>query len=137
MAKAHSNRIFKVFLGQKYGYRPLPTRILEKEFELIIKILKDEPDDIRLLQTWYKLDSNSIPAVYVLQPVSSVFKNFTNKTEKALMEEDQNQWWKTMGRLCTVVRNGAKRLLDNKLFTPHDNHRYNWSGKQELISKLD
>lgn len=106
----------------------MPTRILEKEFELIIKILKDEPDDIKLLQTWYKLDSNSIPAVYVLQPVSSVFKNFTNKTEKALMEEDQNQWWKTMGRLCTVVRNGAKRLLDNKLFKPHDNHRYNWSG---------
>ena len=61
-------------------------------------------------------------------PVSSVYKNFTNKNEKHLMEEDQNAWWKTMGRLCAVIRSGAARLLKSKIFTLEDNHRYNWSG---------
>ncbi len=82
--------------------------------------------------TWYKLDKNSIPTVYVLMPVSSVYKNFTNKNEKHLMEEDQNSWWKTMGRLCTVIRNGSARLLRSNIFTPADNHRYNWSGKLNI-----
>jgi hypothetical protein len=48
------------------------------------------------------------------------------------MEEDQNQWWQTMGRLCSVIRKGAKRLLDSKIFNIQDNHRYNWSGISSL-----
>ena len=110
----------------------MPTRILEKEFQLIIKTIETEVPNVELLLTWYKLDTNSLPPVYVLMPVSSVFKNFTNKNEKKLMEEDQNAWWKTMGQLCSVIRIGAARLLENKLFTAEDNHRYNWSGKLYL-----
>ena len=107
----------------------MPTRILEKEFQLIIKALETEVNNVELLLTWYKLDTNSLPPVFVLMPVSSVFKNFTNKNEKKLMEEDQNSWWKTMGQLCSVIRIGAARLLEKKLFTTEDNHRYNWSGE--------
>ncbi|CAF0730796.1 unnamed protein product [Brachionus calyciflorus] len=123
---------FVVFLGQKYGYRPLPTRVLDSEFNMIIDILED--DDAKLMQLWYKLDTNSVPNVFVLQPVSSIYKNFTNKAQKQLMEEDQSAWWKTMGQLCTIIRKGAARLLEAKKFSNEDNHRYNWSvTEQEVV----
>ncbi|CAF3380636.1 unnamed protein product [Rotaria sp. Silwood2] len=38
---------FVVFLGQKYGYRPLPTKIKEAEFRNGLSI--SSPDDARLL----------------------------------------------------------------------------------------
>jgi hypothetical protein len=117
---------FVVFLGQKYGYRPLPTRVLDKEFFVITGVLEEE--DANLLRLWYKLDSNSVPNVYVLQPVSTIYKNFTNKLQKALMEEDQGKWWKTMGQLCTIIRKGSARLMASGKFSVEDNHRYNWSG---------
>ena len=94
---------------------------------MITNILEEE--DGNLLKLWYKLDTNSVPNVYVLQPVSSIYKNFTNKLQKQLMEQDQSAWWKTMGQLCTIIRLGASRLLASKKFTIEDNHRYNWSGK--------
>jgi hypothetical protein len=94
---------------------------------MIIGVLEEE--DANLLKLWYKLDSNSVPNLYVLQPVSSIYKNFTNKAQKKLMEEDQSAWWKTMGQLCIIIRKGAARLLAAKKFTVEDNHRYNWSGK--------
>lgn len=125
---------FVVFLGQKYGYRPLPTKVLENEFKAILDALKSYPEDVNLLETWYKLDLNSLPSVFILQPVSSIFKNFTNKNEKNLMEEDQNKWWKTMGQLCVCIRKGAKILYDTKKFNQIDNHRYNWSvTEQEVV----
>jgi len=98
---------------------------------MIIDVLEEE--DGNLLKLWYKLDSNSVPNLYVLQPVSSIYKNFTNKAQKKLMEEDQSKWWKTMGQLCTIIRKGAARLLAAKKFTVEDNHRYNWSGKNQAL----
>ena len=86
------------------------------------------PDDAKLLSLWYKMDSNNIPSLFCLQPVSSIFVNFTNKAHPRLMEEDQSQWWETMGKLNRAVRVAAAELLKQGIFTPQDNHRYNWSG---------
>ena len=105
--------------------------MLHTEFLMITDVLEEE--DGNLLKLWYRLDSNSVPNLYVLQPVSSIYKNFTNKAQKKLMEEDQSKWWKTMGQLCTIIRKGAARLLAAKKFTVEDNHRYNWSGKKKTL----
>jgi len=85
-------------------------------------------EDARLLNQWYKLDSNNIPSLFCLQPVSSIFTNFTNKAHPRLMEEDQSQWWETMGKLNRAVRLAALELFQQNKFSAHDNHRYNWSG---------
>ncbi len=119
-------QIKQVFLCQKYGYRPLPNRVLDVEFRMITDILEEE--DANLLKLWYQLDTNSVPNLYILQPISSIYKNFTNKKQKQLMEEDQGKWWKTMAQMCTVIRKGSARLLAAKKFSIEDNHRYNWSG---------
>ncbi|CAF3996393.1 unnamed protein product, partial [Rotaria magnacalcarata] len=123
---------FVVFLGQKYGYRPLPTKIEEDEFLKITSVSSSEDD--KLLNQWYKLDLNNFPSLYCLQPVSSIFTNFTNRAHPRLMEEDQSQWWETMGKLNRAVRVAAAELLQQGRFTAQDNHRYNWSvTEQEVV----
>lgn len=74
---------FVVFLGQKYGYRPIPTYILSSELQLLRDELTALGIDGVLLDTWYKKDSNAVPAISVLQPISSILINFNNKVSFA------------------------------------------------------
>lgn len=70
---------FVVFLGQKYGYRPIPTYILSSELQLIRDELANTGHDPTLIDTWYRKDSNAVPPISVLQPISSILVNFNNK----------------------------------------------------------
>lgn len=70
---------FIVFLGQKYGYRPIPTYIVSSELQLICEELTSMGVDRALLDLWYKKDSNAVPPMSVLQPISSILINFNNK----------------------------------------------------------
>lgn len=72
---------FVVFLGQKYGYRPIPTYILTSELMLIRDELIGLNADASLLEMWYKKDSNAVPPISVLQPISSILVNFNNKVD--------------------------------------------------------
>ena len=72
----------QVLLGQKYGYRPLPTIIPANEMDMLCNVIaRDRPSgaDMQLLQQWYKKDENSIEPIYVLQTISSILPNFKNK----------------------------------------------------------
>ena len=69
----------QVFLGQKYGYRPIPTIILGSELDMLRDVVKDVPPEVELMDTWYKQDSNAVPPVYILQPISSIFTNYNAK----------------------------------------------------------
>lgn len=68
-----------MFLGQKYGYRPIPTYIVSSELELLREELVNVGSDVTLLDTWYRKDSNAVPPISVLQPISSILINFNNK----------------------------------------------------------
>ena len=57
-------------MGQKYGYRPLQPRVEASEFERLLEAVQSD-EDVDLLKHWYWRDDNSIPPVYVLQPISS------------------------------------------------------------------
>jgi hypothetical protein len=69
----------QVFLGQKYGYRPIPTYILSSELQMLRDDLANSGADPGLLDLWYRKDSNAVPPVSVLQPISSILVNFNNK----------------------------------------------------------
>lgn len=69
----------QVFLGQKYGYRPIPTYVLSSELEMLRTELEGQGMDVSLLDKWYKKDSNAVPPTSILQPISSILKNFNNK----------------------------------------------------------
>jgi hypothetical protein len=46
---------------------------------MIRECVSSEPEEINLLDTWYKKDENSVPPVCILQPISSILTNFNNK----------------------------------------------------------
>lgn len=74
----------QVFLGQKYGYRPIPTYILASELAQFREVLLTMGQEVILLDTWYKKDSNAVPPICILQPISSILVNFNNKVSSSL-----------------------------------------------------
>jgi hypothetical protein len=54
-------------LGDRYGWRPLPSQIPADEFELILDRVSDNGDR-ELLQRWYTRDDNALPPECCLQP---------------------------------------------------------------------
>lgn len=77
--------------------RPLPVRIVDTEFLMLMSVLEEEP--AALLKSWYIIDTNAIPNVYTLQNITSVYKHFLNKADKELMGRDQGAWWKLVSEL--------------------------------------
>ena len=74
----------QAFLGQKYGYRPFPPKIAADEFEAIRRELATEEGAWSLLDTWFRKDTNSVPNVYVLQPISSVLPDYADMVSTSI-----------------------------------------------------
>ncbi|KAI6242069.1 NACHT domain-containing protein [Aphelenchoides fujianensis] len=115
---------FVVFLGQKYGYRPIPSQILSTELELLKQVLKEQHDDTSVLDLWYTEDSNAVPAQFILQPISSILVNFNNKRIPKLQEQDAKSWWEVEAKMQNLLRKGAKICFDRQKFTQEQMHNY-------------
>jgi len=55
------------------------------EFLLLREALQSMNIDTILFDTWYKIDTNAVPFVYILQFISSVLVNFNNKVNNRLI----------------------------------------------------
>jgi WD40 repeat protein len=66
---------FIVLLGDRYGWRPLPSEIPADEFEEIERRISGDGDKA-LLASWYKRDDNAVPAEYCLQPRTGEFEDY-------------------------------------------------------------
>ncbi|XP_068157619.1 LOW QUALITY PROTEIN: NACHT and WD repeat domain-containing protein 2 [Drosophila tropicalis] len=115
---------FIVFLGQKYGYRPIPTYIVSSELQLISEELTSMGVDRALLDLWYKKDSNAVPPISVLQPISSILINFNNKRVPKLQAEDQAVWWDTLNKMQKLLRKAAASLGASNKMSKDDVHNY-------------
>ncbi|XP_023233004.1 NACHT and WD repeat domain-containing protein 2-like [Centruroides sculpturatus] len=128
---------FVVFLGQKYGYRPVPTFIDGKEFVLMRDMLVEVGSDVSLLDKWYKEDTNAVPSVYVLQPISSILPNFNNKRMPKLQAQDQGIWWDTLGKLQKLLRRAAQALFATEKMDKDTVHNYMMSvTEREVINGI-
>ena len=59
---------FVCFIGNRYGYQPIPPTIDVKEFDLLFEFIKAASQSkADFVKEWYKLDNNSVPPVYRLQ----------------------------------------------------------------------
>jgi hypothetical protein len=104
---------FVTFLGQKYGYRPIPRVIPASEFDLLLTFV--EYSEKALLKTWYRLDTNELTSpVYVLQPISSRYRyyNDSNPKNKDLSSSDRAQWWNDLQRMQAALRKAASTCLE-------------------------
>lgn len=77
---------FLILLGDRYGWQPAPAKIPETEMREIQQQLDE--DKQALIDEWYKLDTNAIPAEFVLQPRGEKYKDYLEweKVEKEIKE---------------------------------------------------
>lgn len=128
---------FVVFLGQKYGYRPIPTYILASELAQFREVLLTMGQEVILLDTWYKKDSNAVPPICILQPISSILVNFNNKRVPKLQQEDQAKWWDTLDRMQKLLRKAATTLYSQGQLDFDSMHNYLMSvTEREVINGL-
>ncbi|XP_018333645.1 NACHT and WD repeat domain-containing protein 2 [Agrilus planipennis] len=128
---------FVVFLGQKYGYRPIPTYILSSELQMIRDELAATGNDVALIDTWYKKDSNAVPPISVLQPISSILLNFNNKRIPKLQAQDQAVWWATLEKFQKLFRKAASSLHQQGKMDNDAKHNYFMSvTEREVINGI-
>ena len=78
-------RPVQVLLSHRYGSRPISAQIPAHLFELLKSIVlteQNENNDGDLLTQWYQLDTNSIPATYVLQNITSFLPDFASRVSR-------------------------------------------------------
>jgi hypothetical protein len=79
--------INKVLLSHRYGSRPIPAQISASLFELLKSTVlteQNENNDGELLTQWYQLDTNCVPAAYILQNIASILPKFTSKVNERI-----------------------------------------------------
>ncbi|KAM9848826.1 NACHT domain- and WD repeat-containing protein 1 [Aulostomus maculatus] len=86
---------FVALLGNRYGHRPLPRLIPEKQFEILLSKLSKNPEGIKQLQQWYLRDNNAIPPTYVLQPIPVHFPHYSDlRPESGPQREKEVLSWR-------------------------------------------
>ncbi|CAD5112670.1 DgyrCDS1892 [Dimorphilus gyrociliatus] len=86
---------FLAIVGDKYGYRPIPSEIEKNEFELLLKHVK--VNEAVILRKYYCLDLNNIPPIYFLKPIT----------------REQKDWWSISSQMSTFLRSAAEIALKN------------------------
>ena len=114
-------------LSEKYGFRPIPSSIAKEEFRSISSAIKIE-SEFELLLSWYHLDENHKPPVYVLQPISSRIPNFINHTDDSAREQAVNKWHEAMSEISRILRSAASLVVFGK-----EKRKYFASSKANLL----
>ena len=143
---------FQVFLGQRYGFRPLPSCIPEEEMKLILQAVPEEED--RIIHDWYKIDTNAVPPQYVLQPIDrdmhlyeleeetkdgeedpfDYVKAYLNKEkdeeekEQKKIKEARKRWAEAEKILAATIRKAVDVCLQNNSMETSTARKYFWSG---------
>ncbi|MFX4242438.1 tetratricopeptide repeat protein [Aliarcobacter butzleri] len=95
-SKINPHPNFLIMAGDRYGWIPLPYLIEKSEYEAIVTNIEKE-EDKELLNIWYKLDENQIPASYILCERKNEFVEYLNweKVENQLRDILQSSVNKT------------------------------------------
>lgn len=113
-------------VGNRYGYRPMPRVIGEEEFNILHKkVLKDEAQ-AQLLTHWYWKDINSVPPIYIFQPITVHFPHFsdTNPSHAELQAKEIKEWRETEKPLSEAIRSAAEDAQKEGLITLEQKHKY-------------
>ena len=124
-------------VGQKYGYRPLPSSLPASHFEPMLDGLTslNLDDGVALLKKWFHKDLNCVPPLYVLQPISSILPNFLNSRKVKLQQADQEEWFKTMQELQRFVLKGTEFLKHNNIIPEKEYLKFRMSILEREFAK--
>jgi hypothetical protein len=89
---------FIVLLGDRYGWRPLPSEIPAAEFENIMNAVPGQAgsEAKALLGRWYRRDDNAVPPVYCLQPRKIELKNDAGDEARRQAMKEESRLWKDL-----------------------------------------
>ena len=62
----------------------------------------DNQEHKKFFTEWFVLDENSVPATHVLQPISSVYRDFNSKNSNARKTAEAN-WKKAFDKLQNIL----------------------------------
>ena len=111
--------------------------------ELIIAALQKSAntESQPLIEKWYRLDENSLPPEYVLQPLTAIGKasvekealeELLNGTEEAmrreLLDQGRKQWRQEEPRVAAALRQGADTCIQEGSLTKAEAHVFTRSG---------
>lgn len=110
---------FVLLLGQRYGWRPLPTIIPAREFRELLAALPNQTAKGILLD-WYRLDENALPnGDYVLRKRSGQFQD--------------RQKWKEEETKIAIVLLEALETVDWKKTDPRRDKYRQSATHQEIV----
>ena len=72
-----------------------------------------ETEDKELLNRWFYRDENSVPPVYVLQPITVHLPHFNDNAEPEKRRDARNAWWEQFERMQMVLRQAASKKLNH------------------------
>ena len=73
---------------------------------------------------WYRLDENTIPPAYVLQPVSTWIPELFNEEDETVRKGAQEEWMSQFSRLKNLFSGAAKVTRGGQGY-----HKYVQSGE--------
>ncbi|EDO37261.1 predicted protein, partial [Nematostella vectensis] len=109
---------FITLLSEKYGYCPLVPVMPSDELQMIHANCNSTGKD--LLDKWYRLDTNCIPASYILQPVSTWIHGFFTEGDKKVRKQAQDDW----SRDCTALKNAIVTAIHKAHSDQATVHKY-------------
>ncbi|MEX1009313.1 MAG: AAA family ATPase [Acidimicrobiia bacterium] len=103
---------FLVLLGDRYGWRALPTEIPASEWELLwTKVTDSQQQQQHLLAVWYRRDDNAVPPVYVLQPrLEELPEQATEDERERNAAADGEVWAGVESQLREILLNAIEGL---------------------------
>ncbi|XP_071402923.1 NACHT domain- and WD repeat-containing protein 1 [Centroberyx affinis] len=118
---------FIALLGNRYGHRALPRLVPEKQFEVFLSKLSENPEGLKLLNQWFLKDNNAVPPAYVLQPITAHFPHYGDLRPESGPQRDKNvaSWRSTETRLLQVLRSAATQAeADGDVTAEQKQHFY-------------
>ena len=109
---------FIILLGQRYGWVPVPAEIDAAEYEIIRANVSNRVD-VGLLDEWYRLDENAVPAEYVLRPRKDTYC-------------DEKVWRSVESRLRLILQIASGRAIG---IDRHRSAKYFESATHQEINK--
>ena len=111
LARCHAESVgpsFVCFLGDRYGFRFFPAKAPKEELEVLLEWIGNEmPEAMSTLTKWFLLDENKVDAVYILQPIDSIYPAYTDQSDWAKHKEAKNLWWKDFEVMQKALRQAA------------------------------
>ena len=103
--------VLQTFLGQKYGYRPFPPKIVQSEFEALLSAVEKQ-EDKDLLTKWFIRDDNLVPPMYILQPVKELLPNYNNRSvSNEERSKASDEWWTAFEGMQKILREASTKAL--------------------------